>query len=297
MKTLVTGAFPLTDDIRSSLEKNGLEIVFHADEREPVEHPEGYEAVICNGLFLYSDIRQFSNLKKIQLTSAGFDRAPMDYTKEHGIKVFNADGVYSIPMAEFAISGILQLYKQSGYFLENKLNHRWEKHRGLREISGKTAVIVGTGNVGTEIAKRLQAFGCRVIGVNRTVCKTEWFKEVYQLGNLKKDVKSADVLFLTIALTEETEYLISEEVLSEMKDDAVIVNVSRGKTVKQSALIQWLQDHPRGGAVLDVFEEEPLNEKSQLWEMQNVILTPHNSFVGEHNTERLLHNIYNNLCL
>ena len=102
------------------------------------------------------------------MTSAGLDRVPLDYCKAHGITVYNAGGVYSAPMAEFVLGGILQLYKESKFFAENQAAHRWEKHRGLRELSGKTACIIGTGSVGSAIARRLRAFDVQTVGMNRS---------------------------------------------------------------------------------------------------------------------------------
>ena len=212
---------------------------------------------------------------------------PLEYIEKHGIRVFNAEGVYSIPMAEFAVGGILQIYKQSGFFYENKKDHRWEKHRGLRELVGKTVLIIGTGHVGLEIAKRLMAFGCTLIGVNRTAQEKESFDQVLPLERLQDGVPEADILIVSIALAENTEYLLDKSVFDRMKDDAVLVNVSRGKLVKETDLYQWLIHHPDAGAVLDVFEEEPLTEENPLWEMENVIVSPHNSFVGENNSRRL----------
>ena len=94
------------------------------------------EAVICNGLFLYTPPEKFPLLKTVQLTSAGLDRVPMDYMDAHGIKVFNARGVYSAPMAEFAVCSVLGFYKRSAFFSAAQSEHRWEKHRGLEELGG-----------------------------------------------------------------------------------------------------------------------------------------------------------------
>ena len=97
---------------------------------------------MCNGLFLYNSIERFTSLRLIQLTSAGLDRVPLDDIRARGIALHNAAGVYSVPMAEFAVCGILQLYKQSRFFAANQAQHKWEKHRGLLEISGKRVCIL-----------------------------------------------------------------------------------------------------------------------------------------------------------
>lgn len=285
MNILITGALQLTPEQRLWLENRGHRVTWHPDERTPVEHPEQYEAVVCNGLFLYNSIEAFVNLKKIQLTSAGLDRVPLDYIRAHGIALHNASGVYSVPMAEFAIGGILQLYKQSRFFAENQAAHRWEKHRGLEELSGKRVCILGCGDVGREIAGRLRAFGCTVTGVNRTVRELPEMERVLPLEKLEEGLRCCDILICAIALTAETRGMLGKAQFELLPRNGVFVNVTRGALVDSEALLAWLQGG--GRAVLDVFEEEPLPEDSPLWNLENVILTPHNSFVSEGNRERL----------
>lgn len=293
MNVLVTGAFQLNSEELAALETVGHRVFVHPDERIPVEQPERYEAVVCNGLFLHSPIERFTSLRLIQLTSAGLDRVPLDYVRAHGIELHNAAGVYSVPMAEFAIGGILQLYKQSRFFAANQAQHKWEKHRGLLELSGKRACILGCGDVGREIAKRLHAFGCYITGVNRTVRVLPDFDEVLPLDKLAETAAACDILVCCIALTPETRSIVSEEIFGRLHDGAIFVNVARGALADEAALTKWLQSG--GRAVLDVFEEEPLPESSPLWDMENVVLTPHNSFVGEGNRARLWGTIKENL--
>ena len=165
MNLLITGAWQEAREHFDEIEALGHSIVFMQQEKDALPCDPGWvEGTICNGLFLHHPIDAFPNLRFIQLTSAGFDRVDMAYVQSHGIEIHSARGVYSIPMAEFALCGVLRLYKQTRFFEENQRAHRWEKHRGLRELFGKTVVIVGCGSVGTECAKRFSAFGCRVIG-------------------------------------------------------------------------------------------------------------------------------------
>lgn len=294
MNLLITGAWAGAKENIEKLEAMGHKVVFMQQEKD--ELPCSYEwveGVVCNGLFLKHPIEMFSNLRFIQLTSAGFDRVPMYYIKENGIEIHNAKGVYSIPMAEFAIAGVLELYKQSRFFWDNQKEHKWEKHRGLIELSGKTVLIVGCGDVGTECAKRFSAFGCRVIGVNRTLKEDSWFEKIYCLNELDDVIGTAYVVVLTIALSPETKHLINEARLNRLKPTAILVNIARGGIVDYSALEKMVENI--GGAVLDVFEEEPLNAASPLWNKHNVIITPHNSFVGDGNKDRLNTLIIDNL--
>lgn len=285
MNVLVTGAFQLNSSELAALEAAGHKVFTHPDERALVEHPERYEAVVCNGLFLYNPIERFTNLRLIQLTSVGLDRVPLDYIRAHGIELHNATGVYSVPMAEFAVCGIFQLYKQSRLFAENQAQHKWEKHRGLLELSGKRVCILGCGDVGREIAKRLKVFDCRITGVNRTVRVLPDFDEILPLDKLLDAASACDVLICCIALTPETRGIVNKEVFDHLPAGTIFVNIARGALTDEAALTVWLQSG--GHAVLDVFEEEPLSESSPLWDMENVLLTPHNSFVGDGNRTRL----------
>ena len=246
-----------------------------SDERVPM--PEDIscgeiEAVICNGLFLYTPPEKFPLLKTVQLTSAGLDRVPMDYMDAHGIKVFNARGVYSAPMAEFAVCSVLGFYKRSAFFSAAQSEHRWEKHRGLEELGGKRVEI---------------------IGVNRRTA-VDGFDKIYSISDIRAAVSAGDIVIFCLPLTKETEHIANAELLCAMKDGAVIVNISRGGIIDTDALITELKSG-RLRAALDVFEQEPLDADSELWDLPNAVITPHNSFVGDGNRARLFSLIINNL--
>ncbi len=295
MKLLITGAWNCTTEQLTQIENMGHIVFFLQNEKDklPCSYEE-IEGVICNGLFLYHEIAKFISLKFIQLTSAGFDRVPMEYVKKHNIQIFNARGVYSIPMAEFALSGVLQLYKQSKFFYRNQKKCEWSKHRGLLELYGKRVCIVGCGSVGTECAKRFSAFGCPIIGVDLFPRDDEHYEAMHPLSNLEEALALADIVVLTLPLTAETRHMMHTERFACMKKGSVLVNIARGAVVDESALLQAL-DGRLLGAVLDVFEEEPLSVDSPLWSRENVILTPHNSFVGEGNSGRLFAVILQNV--
>lgn len=296
MRLLLTGAYAYSNEQIDCLEKLGFDILFVSDERKPLSiDVSEIEAVVCNSLFMHTPIDRFESLKVIQLTSAGLDRVPIEYIKNHGIKIFNAKGVYSAPIAEFVICGVLQLMKQSRFFYNNQKNRVWEKHRGLTEISDKTVCVIGTGSVGSEIAKRFKAFGTNVIGVNLSQCSNDVFDEIYSVNLLNEVLPISDIIVLALPLKENNLNFFDKEMFSLMKSSSVFVNIARGKLVNQEDLICALKTKQISSAVLDVFDEEPLNDKSPLWDMDNVILTPHNSFVGEQNSNRLFAVVKDNL--
>ena len=295
MNLLVTGAWKCTEEQLDSIKALGHNVVFMQDESGDLPcQSQMIEGVICNGLFLHHDITEFTSLRYIQLTSAGLDRVPLDYVNEHKIKIFNARGVYSIPMAEFAISGVLQLYKQSKFFYEKQSNHKWEKRRDLLELNGKIVLIVGCGSVGAECAKRFSAFGCRVYGIDIKPYENAMFLEIGGLNDIDAFLNEADIVVLTLPLTKETRGLFGKERFDKMKNDAILVNIARGAIVEEKALLNALKNK-LFGAVFDVFEEEPLNKNNELWKMENFVLTPHVSFIGNGNGERLFEIIKKNI--
>lgn len=296
MNLLLTGCFNYTQKQIEALRSLGYSIFFmqHENKELPVNASE-IDAIVCNGLFLNHDISNFSNLKFIQLTSAGFDRVPMNQVKEYNIELHNAKGVYSKPMAEWAIFQILQHYKQGWQFKEQQESHQWKKIRNLREIVGSKVAIIGAGNVGQEIAKRLHAFEVSIIGFDTHTNKIPWFDKMMLTSDLKVCVQDIDILIITAPLLTSTRRLINREIISSMKQNSMLINLSRGGLIDEDGLCDILTIRKDLFAALDVFEIEPLPEYSMLWKLDNVALSPHNSFVSEGNNRRMFDLMYNNL--
>lgn len=301
MNILVTGAW--RNALRSipDIQAAGHLVEYMQNEAgELPSHPDWVEGIIGNGIFQHHPICQFCNLRYIQLTSAGYDRVPFDYIMRNGIEIHNAGDVYAIPMVEHAVGGVLWLYRQMDFFRENQRNRVWEKKRNLSELFGKTVMIVGTGNVGRACAERFKAFGCTVVGFNRTGILSDdlsgsgsGFHGIYPADVLDHYLPECDVLVLALPLKEETRHFMNRKRLELLRENAVLVNIARGGLVDEDALVETVERIR--GAVLDVFEEEPLPDSSSLWEKANVIITPHNSFAGEGNEERLRAVIMGNL--
>lgn len=295
MNLLITGAWQQAKDYIDIIEKQGHQVVFLQFEKD--ELPCGYEwveGIIGNGIFLSHPIEKFTNLKYIQLTSAGFDRVPMQYVKKHEITINNARGAYSTPMAEYALAGVLALYKSQKFFTKKQNEHKWEKKRDLRELAGQNVCILGCGSVGTECARRFEAMDCIIYGIDTMVREHKNYFCIYHLNDIKEVLSKSDIVIVTLPLTEETKHMFNKNLFEAMKPGAVIVNIARGALFEPDDLITALETKLYG-AVLDVFEEEPLNENSPLWDMENVVITPHNSFVGDGNAYRMSKVIVENL--
>lgn len=296
MRILLTGAFNYLQEQLQTINDLGVEVSFLQQEKDSLPVPaSSIDAVVCNGLFLYHQLDEFSSLKYIQLTSAGFDRVPLDAIKEKGIIINNARGVYSIPMAEWALGRILEHYKHFGSFNLAQQNKEWNKDRGVKEINGTKAAIIGAGNIGQEVAKRLSIFGSTVTGYDVFLGDRPYFVDVHHVSALPSEIHNFDIVVLTAPLTDETRHMISRSILESMKQDAILVNIARGGLINTEAMIDVLKERPDLFAALDVFEEEPLNPGSLLWSLPNVVVSPHNSFVSNGNNDRMFSVIYNNL--
>ena len=296
MNLLLTGAFKYSIEQIDMLSKLGYNITFVQDERVPLGIDcSVFDAVVCNGLFLYTPVEKFKNLKFIQATSAGLDRMPLLYIKDNGIVLKNAKGVYSVPMAEWCICKILEIYKHSDFFYENQKQHRWEKNRNLTELSGKTAVIVGAGDIGTQTAKRLSAFEVNVSAVDIVKPKSEYYSSFYDISEIDKALQIADIVIITLPLTDSTKNLFDKKRFEKMKSNSIIINMARGGIIDEKALVWALNNNEIGFALLDVFEKEPLTSESELWTVNNLFISPHNAFVSENNNNRLFNVIYKNL--
>lgn len=296
MKLLLTGAFSYTDEQLSQLADLGYEFLWVQDEREPLRMDvSDIKAVVCNALFQYNDIRKFRQLEFIQLTSAGVDRVPLEYIERQNIRLFSAKGVYSIPVAEWVVHKILEIYKRDRFFHEAQKNRSWVKRRDILELTGKTAAVIGFGDIGHEVAKRLRPFGVRLIGVGRTAKQTEAVDEFYVVDELDRVLEKSDIVILTLPLTRETKGMINAARIKHMRDGCVLINVSRGQVICEEALVEAVRANKFLGVALDVFAHEPLPEESPLWSMEDVIITPHISHVSEIVGARLFSLIMENL--
>lgn len=296
MNLLLTGCFKYSESQLEELRSLGYTIYFMQQEAEalPLAASE-VDATVCNGLFLSHPFEEFTRLKFIQLTSTGFDRVPVEDIKAQGCELWNARGVYSTPMAEWALFRVLEHYKQGCFFKQEQDAGRWTKHRGLREIAGTRVAVVGAGNVGQEVAKRFRAMGARTVGFDVHTNPTEGFDEMMLTASLLEHVGEMDVVVITAPLLPSTRGLISHEELMAMKQDAVLVNIARGGLIDQQAMIEVLSVRSDLFAALDVFEEEPLPVDTPLWKMENVAVSPHNSFVSNGNNKRMFEVMKRNL--
>jgi phosphoglycerate dehydrogenase-like enzyme len=222
-----------------------------------------------------------SRLRWIQSPAAGVASLLFPELRDSAVALTNARGIHGDAMAEHVIGVTIVLFRQIHLALRRQIEREWAKESlpRFRMLRGRTMGIVGLGAIGTAVAERAAALGADVIAVRRTVTapRPACVSAVYPPDGLDAVLGRADVLVLTAPLTGETRGLFGSEQIRRMKPDAILVNVARGKLVRENELAGELARGTIAGAALDVFEHEPLPASSPLWDLPNVVITPHTS--------------------
>ena len=218
-------------------------------------------------------------LRWIQATSAGIggfmQRTGLDGA---GLEVTTAAGVHAVPLAEFALTGALYFVKGLPELRRRQQARHWERYT-TRQLAGLRALVVGLGGIGRQVAATFAALGVEVWGLGRTgrTYDVAGLSQVITAGGLDEALPETDIVVLACPLTPETQGLIGARRLGLLPGDAILINISRGPVVDQAALTRALLDGKLGGACLDVFAEEPLPPGDPLWELDNVIVSPHSA--------------------
>jgi phosphoglycerate dehydrogenase-like enzyme len=221
-------------------------------------------------------------LEWIHSFSAGIDRVATPGVRSRDLTVTNARGVFSRPIAEYVVMMCLAIARRLPQLMELQRERTWQPLRG-RELGGLTVGIVGMGSIGTEIARLLEPFETTVLATRRRPELGGAPDNVELLGSdrLGELMRRSDIVVIAAPLTEETAGMIGAAQLQEMRETAWLINIARGRLLDELALRRALDAGWIGGAVLDVFNEEPLPPDSPLYGMPNTILTPHTSWSSD----------------
>jgi phosphoglycerate dehydrogenase-like enzyme len=253
------------------------------------------EIIVGMPLSDYLTLDTFPNLKMIQLPSAGYDRVPLHQLRSKNIILANASGVYSVPIAEWVIGKLLEIIKLSKYYYQNQSKGIWKKNFSMVELAGRKALVFGTGSIGQEVAKRLNAFDVVVDGVNSNGRDITHFNNCFDMKKGKEMSKEYDILIFTLPNNEETAGLVNSSFLCGLKHDAILINIGRGTLINEDDLIDSLKKGKFMGVALDVMNVEPLPQTSELWSLANVIISPHSSFISEKIDQRRIDLITSNI--
>ncbi|MCR3923150.1 MAG: NAD(P)-binding domain-containing protein, partial [Firmicutes bacterium] len=197
--------------------------------------------------------------------------------------------------AEWVILKVLEIYKQTQHFAAAQRRSEWNKNVDILELNGKTMGIIGTGSIGVEVAKRANAFGCKVIGLNTRGRNVAFFNTCWPRTQLHDFLPQCDIVVLTLPFTEQVKDLLNRGTLPLMKEGAVLINIARGGIINEADLLDILSSGSLRGVALDVFEEEPLPSDNPLWQHERVLVTPHISFASEQIAQRMHALVYANL--
>lgn len=253
------------------------EIAF-ADNAEEMEAQLPGAEIVLARRFTDELLAKADSLKFLQIPYAGVNTLPLQAMDERGIQCANAR-IHGETISELVMGMMLSLARSFCAIRENQKKHEWirvDQHMLLDH----NLVIIGTGTIGLEIAKRAKAFGMRTIGFSRSGRADAYLDESYVTGELLKHVGRADYVVVACPLTEETLKLVDAKVFAAMKPSSYILNIGRGPIIDEQAMIEALQQKRIAGAGLDVFEIEPLPAESPLWDMPNVLCFPH--LAGNH---------------
>lgn len=243
----------------------------------------------------YETLRHAPNLRWLQVCSAGMDRDIYSELHARGVRLTTGAGSNGQAVAQTAIAGVLALARGLPHWVATQREHRWVPLRGPLTplaLEGQHAVVVGMGSIGCNIARLLQALELSVTGVRRTPAPEQYFDEVVGMDALDALLPQADWLVLVCPLTDSTRHLLNARRLALMRPHARVINVARGEVIDEAALVEALQRQAIAGAYLDVFSIEPLAADSPLWELPNVLLSPHsagNSTSHQRNVIELFH--------
>ncbi|KYC38890.1 hydroxyacid dehydrogenase [Scytonema hofmannii PCC 7110] len=214
---------------------------------------------------------------------------------KYDIVLTNGSGVHAIPMAEFVLNFMLYHAKKVQKLQELQISHYWYKWLELEELYNKTLLIIGTGNIGREIALRAKAFGMQIWGSRRHPEPLPNFDKIVGVNEWRSLLPQADYVVVATPLTPETKGLIDAEALRLMRPSAYLINIARGAIVDESALLTALGEGWIAGAGLDTFETEPLLPESPFWSLPNVFVTPHCSALTPQLRQRIVALFIDNL--
>lgn len=269
-----------------------------ADIKHAAEHIEDTEILVAWG---FNDIRPIydkaKQLRWIHALTAGVESLLFPATQKSPVLISNSKGIHGVPMAEHVLGMILCFTRRLHVLFLQQTLHEWKRPSidEMHEINGKTMAIVGLGAIGHEIAKKAKALDMRVIAAKRQMTEEPFVDRLYRPEQLLEMLAEADFVVVTLPLTDETRNLFGRKEFAAMKPTAYFINVSRGGVVQEEELVAALQDKLIAGAGLDVFAAEPLPPVSPLWDLPNVLITPHLAAISPVYLDRALQLFAQNL--
>lgn len=285
----------LCSDIRKCPAVENIQVV-NAQSIKKYEGCEDVVALVCSrAVAQVCQTMNFPNLKLIQLFSAGFDNIDLQLLKSKGVHLCNAANVYNVSMAEFVVYAMLMRAKRYNRSIKNGCIRPLRNYKYITELANKTVGILGAGNIGIQIAKRLEAFDMRVLGYDLRDDVKPHFSKIYTEESLKDFLPLCDYIINCMPLFKSTEGLLNYQWFSLMKDNVTIINVGRKKIINDNDFIDFLKKHKDSTAILDIFEVLPNPITNPYRRLSNVLVLPGVTAISQEINERLLILIEENL--
>lgn len=235
-------------------------------------------------------LKNIPDLEFVQLNSAGINGYSdnPDFTKN--VSLANAAGAYGVAISECILAGILTLMKHIPSYIQNQSNHKWKDEGKVKSIYNSQILVLGLGDIGKEFSKRAYAMGAHITGIKRNIKdKPEYVDKLCTMDSLYEELEKANIIVSSLPESKSTYHLFDKEALTHVKKQPIFVNVGRGSLIDSSVLEKALKENIFSGAYIDVTDSEPLPKEDELWNLNNLIITPH--VTGGYHLEETLNRI------
>ncbi len=285
MKVLVT--YDLSEELVGRI-KNAFPTVTVEKELDPdrIKRAIVDADAVFAGKLSADILAEAKQLKWVQSRWAGVDRFLFPEFVNSDVVLTDAGGIHANAISDHVLGIMLAFTRRLNMFMRSQIQKKWLRLQG-DELEGKTVGIVGLGNIGSKIAWKAKCFGMKIVATKRSIgSKITYVDELLPHTQLEYLLERSDFVILSVPLTAETYHMIDEKELRRMKKNAILINISRGNVIDERAIIRAVKEGWISGAGLDVFEKEPLPSDSELWNMENVMITPHCSGSTSRNREQ-----------
>lgn len=247
---------------------------------------DGVEVLYDWSNTLKDAVLKSDTLNWIQVVRAGVDALPLPELNDKGVILTNGSGANAINIAEQTLTYMLMFERRMNLTARHQDEKLWKHDEGYDEVYNKTVMIVGVGHIGSLIAKYAKALGMKTIGVRHSDKPVEYIDEMIPMSELSQRINEVHFVVNSLPDTEETIGMFNQDLFNSMSKKAYYINIGRGKTTNMDDLVTALDNDEIAGAGLDVTTPEPLPTSSPLWDMSNVIITPHDAGMSVHYEER-----------
>ena len=276
MSEYILNLLPVKEEEKRDFEAIAPQAVHVYAGRRTVAPGQLGQATILFGWPRPKDLTEAVRLKWFQTMWAGTDEYEGEGILPDGVVLTSSSGSNSQSVAEHMLACLLALCRRLPTYRDSQLRHVWQDEGKMKTISGGMVLVAGAGHLGSAFASRCRALGARTVGLKRSVRgPVEGFDEVYSMDQLDELLPQADVVVLVLPHSPQTAGLMDGRRLRLMKEDAILISAGRGTVLDQDALVQVMGEGKLWGAALDVTVPEPLPADSPLWDIPNLILTPH----------------------